>query len=537
MSRWVPNAATRRWILGRAGRIPLGGTVARKLSQVLFWGILGSLCAQPISTLPIYSLAISSQAPNVVYAGSDGEVLRIVDGEYTRSVLPEPARSVKHLAADQTDAKRVIAVARVSDTASLVCLTTDGGGSWCEVLLPKALKYSWLNHWIGNFGAVTFDPENPRIITLAAEARASMHGSGPYDLGCVLSSTDLGNKWAIATVPRLGFKHPRPVHSVLSTSRCLFFSTPKGVFRFRNDAKKYDGLLKNSPENVTILAGDPSNRERFIAATGAGAVYETTNSGDSFFLLGHALSKTRCLFVDPATPMTLWIGTPAGIKRSNDKGATWTAVPGPNAVNAFAMASGSSSVMYCGSDSGLFVSTNKGESWGPFMSKSERRAAQLLIEIDSLTASGQMTAAMQLCMVVRDSFPALPAAQKAEASRLLALANARARLARVSVNKVQRAIDRLRLNEQESNALAVAVYHVSADAIVRIVQKGLGMPLDREECVEEYGGLNLHQRFYVMMCYKDFAGDGAAEVLANLLNVSWTTAEKMVGIKPASLLQ
>jgi len=515
----------------------------------------GVLSAQDIKSDPIYSIAISPQNPEIVYAGTKGAVYRIDKGECYRSTLLGEISEILLLAIDPTNAFRLFAVPMfrvdsvyraVRPLIKPVLITNDGGNNWEKVNIPDVMKYTLLNHWVANYGSIGIDPLNPKLISIGAEGRATMLSDGPYDLACLIFSNDGGNKWNISVIPRIGTRYPRPIHSILSTSKTQFFSTPDGVFRFRNDVKKYDGCLKNSPKDVLGLIVDPSSRDRVLGITLDGKIYETVNNGDSFALLVETQKKISCLAIDPKVSKTLWIGTDNGIFKSNDNGTTWEETGKgqiePKMIYSLAINPAYNQLMYCGTNQGMFVSVNQGLTWQKYKTPAEQRAEYLLAQAESLNLRKEDSKAILVYKQILDSFPSLEVAKTAEQKyrefeKRIAeqkINQIRTELQGVSEEKVKNAILKLGLTEDESNSLASVIDNLTSSDAIAVMKNGLALPLVDEECELQYRRLSRYQRFYAILCYKDFLGESAVKELSSMLNISNTTAENLVNINPKS---
>jgi photosystem II stability/assembly factor-like uncharacterized protein len=518
----------------------------------------GALFAQSIKSDPIYTIAISPQNPDIIYAGSKGSVYRIEKDEVFR--LGKEVGEFLYLVANPANAKIVFTTIKLSDTTSFVLTTSDGGKSWQIVSISEVMKYTLLNHKVGNYGPIAIDPLNPKLISIGAEGRATMLSDGPYDLACLIFSTDGGKSWNISTIPRIGTNYPRPIHSVLSTSKTLFFSTPDGIFRMRNDVKKYDGCLKNSPKDVVKLIVDPANRDRILGITQDGKIYETVNNGDSFALLAETKKRINCIVIDPKAPKILWIGTDNGIFKSTDNGATWEEIGKgqiePDIILSLAINPANSQLMYCGTNQGLFVSDNQGVTWQKYKTPAEQRAENLLAQAESLELGKEDTKAILLYKQVIDSFPSLPSAKVAEQKykevevriRENEIVDARKRIASVSEEKARSAISGLGLNEQESNALASTIENLSSSNAAVVMKEGLGIPLSDAECASEYRNLTLFQKFYAVLCYleqqKEYLNKTKDEIsepdfwyqIATQLNIPEQMFNKLLVLKSENLL-
>jgi photosystem II stability/assembly factor-like uncharacterized protein len=69
------------------------------------------------------------------------------------------------------------------------------------------------------------------------------------------------------------------------------------------------------------------------------------------------------LVIDPLTPTTLYAGTPGGMFKSTDGGATWSASALVNTISALAIDPLAPSILYVGVSGGIFKSTDGGVTW------------------------------------------------------------------------------------------------------------------------------------------------------------------------------
>ena len=76
--------------------------------------------------------------------------------------------------------------------------------------------------------------------------------------------------------------------------------------------------------------------------------------------------RIQALLIDPATPTILYAGTDNGVFKSTDGGATWGAVNAGLAngfVRALALDHGNPTTLYAGTRDGVFKSTDAGMTW------------------------------------------------------------------------------------------------------------------------------------------------------------------------------
>jgi hypothetical protein len=129
-----------------------------------------------------------------------------------------------------------------------------------------------------------------------------------------------------------------------------------------------------------------------------------------------------------------------------------------------------------------------------------------------------------------------PNSKAAVAAKEAKIAQIRKRLQKVSDEKVRVAIAKLELDEYDAAKFGMTLENLSSSLVIAVIKNGLGMPLDDAECVQEYRNLSKFQKFYAIICYKDYLGEDAVEELSSIFNISKITAERLVEISPKNLL-
>jgi photosystem II stability/assembly factor-like uncharacterized protein len=134
---------------------------------------------------------------------------------------------------------------------------------------------------------------------------------------------------------------------------------------------------------VTALLFDPGDPATLYVATGSGEVFKSANRGARWQRLGLAHRGFQVLAIDPRTPSTLYSGWCAwnldgtydcGVLRSDNGGFGWKAVNvglGSTAgrrIFSLAVDPRAPSIVYAGTEGGIFVSADRGETWNPFNS-------------------------------------------------------------------------------------------------------------------------------------------------------------------------
>ena len=134
-----------------------------------------------------------------------------------------------------------------------------------------------------------------------------------------------------------------------------------------------------SAGRVNAIAIDPrDNNVVYIGAAGGG-VWKTTDGGANWIpLTDHEASlASGAIVIDPNNPDIVYVGTGeenftgdsyygAGILKSTDGGKTWTNIVGPflrDKIGALAIRPGSSQVLLCTSQFGVWRSADAGQTW------------------------------------------------------------------------------------------------------------------------------------------------------------------------------
>ena len=341
---------------------------------------------QPIGLL----LGLAVDGEGTVYGVTDsGLGIRHDGGSSWEAVSSIPAQATAVLA-DASVPSQVYVAARHT-----VYRTNDGGVSFVAS-----------NHGLINpgFTSLALDPDNPRRIFLGAGGfpyvarglieRSSDGGSSwtmsaqdVYASGFALDpveservyaaglgvyrSEDGGAKW-IASSDGLSFVVPAllldPFNpAILYVGSCcgpggsaggVYKSTHRGAFW----TQKIQGFPKPSEPadlEVDALAADPVTPGVIYAGTRYG-VLKSSDRGETWSATGLS-SDVRVLAVDPGSPLTVYVG----YARSDDGGLTWRDLPAPagTPIVSLVIDPSGSGVLYAATESGVFRSTDRGETW------------------------------------------------------------------------------------------------------------------------------------------------------------------------------
>jgi len=473
------------------------------ISLLFFFLALNSvyiLFGQDIKTDPIYSIAISPQNPEIVYAGSKDALYKIEREECFRST-PATGKFL-YLAIVPTNPRRIFTTAKISDNTSEVLATNDGGESWFRVSIPKVMRHGFMgyDYNAGNYGPIAFDPLNPAKIFIGSGCKWTGFGEERSYIACLILSTDNGISWKISQIPDIeGKKWPSSIYSILSTPKALFLSTSDGLFG--------NGVyLENSPANVVNLVVDSSNLGRIFIATLDGKIYAMFGIGDKPALLANTKKKINCLLIAPQIPKALWIGTDNGLFKSTDNGTSWEEMGKrqieSKTIYCLATNPADNRLLYCGTYKGLYVSENQGASWQIFKTPIEKRVDIIYSQAESLEKRKEEGKAVTFYKQILDSFPSfeLTKVAKQRYEKLIKILDARKRIVSVSEEKARSTIGRLGLSEKEANSLATAVDNLSRSNVIVIIASGLEMSLDESQAWQEYQGISKFQKLFAILC-------------------------------------
>ena len=271
--------------------------------------------AAGMSGAGVDEIAAPSRGSAYALVGPQGLFKRAHHG--WRPVLtPPPATALAILAVDPQSPETLYVV---SDD-DRISRTRDGGESWRRVPSPPIPKTA-------EIAALAVDAQNSR--TLYA-------GTADY--------SDSGNAWNYT------------------------YKSSDGGATWR--ALQRDGL---GPRELSLLAVDPRNPNNLHAV---GDLYYRSDDGGTTWktpYVGQSLHNVGvgALALDPSEPATMYLGTDdARVFKSTDGGANWRDLNmsfgdplSEDRVTALAVNPHARNKVYAGTDSGLFVSSDGGESW------------------------------------------------------------------------------------------------------------------------------------------------------------------------------
>ncbi len=240
---------------------------------------------------------------------------------------------------------------------SKIFKSTDYGDTWCYISTIPNLIYCF-----------TVDPNNPFILY-----------AGSY--ACVYKSTDVGVSWTCDSVSGQQVYdiavHPQSSSNIFATGismgpghfvETFFKSTDSGVNWATVPLNSYTGYSY-------CLTLDPANPDviyiggYYYDTTTNPSVYKSTDGGSTFIETSSGLPfSSQCVYslaVHPTNSDFLYAGMYfGGIYRSTDAGVSWSQVYSDGRYfSSLATTPAAPNLVYAGTDTVIFKSTNSGASW------------------------------------------------------------------------------------------------------------------------------------------------------------------------------
>jgi photosystem II stability/assembly factor-like uncharacterized protein len=273
--------------------------------QVKNQGLAGMVCS---------SLAVSHADPLRVYAtfGDNAGIYRSTDGATNWTYIPIPGSiHVGRVCEDPFDSQRVYVV---SDTNFYT--SPDGGATWSDLgwnASPPSPS--------GMLSALQPDPFKQGHLLVAVNTGAYLTGPG-----YLYSSNDSGASWQAVALPQ-------------------------------------------AVDRISAIAFDPKTAGLVYLATDGTGVYRSTNDGSTWQRLDDrqqtGMQHAGFLAIATHPQQTVLVGTGSQFAyRSVDHGATWQkAKDTPGGVSSSLYADGDSTRLYDATGTGLYLSSNGGDSW------------------------------------------------------------------------------------------------------------------------------------------------------------------------------
>lgn len=342
-----------------------------------------------------FRLVVSPTDANTVYGVSNGGVYKSTNGGTNWSAvdsgLPGSPPSINSLAINPANGQLLYA----GTANNGVYETTNGGASW------SAVNSGLVNPAIN---VVVLAPSNPSVLYTGSAsgsdafvAKLNATGTGLVystylggvgnDEGFAIAVDSAGTAFITGTTSSVNFPIVNGVQSSYPGAPTGFVARLNAAGNTLLYSSYLGGAASGSVTLPTGIATDgngnvyvsgntaatdfPTTSGAFQTAFGDKTFGASTNGGASWVTqaVGLPNALTNVLAVDPTNGSVLYAGTQGGIFKSTDQGAHWSALtsglPGNYAATYLAINPTTTSTLYAGSSSGqgVFESTNGGASW------------------------------------------------------------------------------------------------------------------------------------------------------------------------------
>jgi photosystem II stability/assembly factor-like uncharacterized protein len=248
----------------------------------------------------VFSLALQPNSSTVLYAGGEAALFKSVDGGASWQLLVEgPAAPVIAIGVDPVDTSTVYAGLRRQGLLK----STDGGAHWTDA------------------------------------------GQGLPDLPFGLS-----------------------VSALAVRGGAVYAGTDLGVYRSVDGGASWHALNVGLPPSPVVLSLeiDPSQPATVYAGVDNNGLFRSTDGGIHWAPAGNfafAAGDADVVEVSPVSSAIVYAGSPHGVARSTDAGASWILSQDLGNVSALAVHPTLAGTLYAGSNSGVFKSTDGGATW------------------------------------------------------------------------------------------------------------------------------------------------------------------------------
>ncbi|MCB1120253.1 MAG: hypothetical protein KJT03_01790 [Verrucomicrobiae bacterium] len=227
-----------------------------------------------------------------------------------------------------------------------LCKTVKGG------------KDNWPTYGLATLSprAIVVSQRNPDLVY------AGTHKMGVYRSLNAAGSWEPVNQGISYPEIRVMLIHPK-------NDRVVYAGTDGGgVFKTVDGGDSWNEINRGLIDKVIrSMAMDPRDPEILYAGTWHG-VYKTTDGGENWSADPEGLYDVdvRAIALDPSNPDVVYAGTqPRGVYRSEDGGKTWVSGKTPlmEFIESMAVDPANPGHVYVGTRAGVFVSTDKGDSF------------------------------------------------------------------------------------------------------------------------------------------------------------------------------
>ncbi|MDQ6950932.1 MAG: prepilin-type N-terminal cleavage/methylation domain-containing protein [Mariprofundales bacterium] len=293
--------------------------------------------------LRISSLLVDRNNASTIYAGTNG------DGLYTSSDSGATWSRIYG-----TESAKINALIQMPGTSTIIVAGSD--------------NYTLANtNWGGTWQRLATGLGNNNILSLATDAYSTLYaGADNYAVtsnGGAYKSTNTANTWSASNGTPTSLTNL--IVNAVAVDSYVYAGTNVGLFRSIDDGYTWTNPV--APANVPIysLSLDPTHTNRVYAGT-ATEVLLSSDKGNSWASTLAATLVVRALATDSNGGM--YAGTDSGTYATFSGSLTHstTGLPFQNTVRTYSLgvpSTAAPTVLYAGTDGGVFKSSNSGTSW------------------------------------------------------------------------------------------------------------------------------------------------------------------------------
>ena len=310
------------------------------------WSPIVSASDATFSFADVYDIDIDPQKPDVLYAAISGlGVARSTDaGISWKRLTPEAsptASPITHVLLLRTTGNEVL----YGTAAGAIFRTTDRGDTWTQV--RRGLEVD-------------------RIFSLESAHKPSETVYAGTMTGA-FRSTDFGTTWTAVgeNLPHVPVSVALPRTESVPT--IFLYGEGLGVVASADSARSWSPAQRGLGGSMVSHILSDRTGDRIYASTGSTVLRHERASG-SWVPAGSGLTGGRieAFAFDPDSAAGMYAATPAGVYRTSDAGESWHAVPRRLSVAPVFLDTHPTigTRIFASGEQGLFVSTDRGNSWG-----------------------------------------------------------------------------------------------------------------------------------------------------------------------------
>ena len=212
--------------------------------------------------------------------------------------------------------------------------------------------------------------QNQHLQVLAVDPNHLQHiYAGDAQAG-VFASTNAGVTWLPSSV---GLPMPVDINALAfdTSGKKLYAATSVGLFVSSNSASFWSRVANVPTDNYSALSFDVNTPQVVYLASAHSGVLTSHDDGVHWTKSSSSLSAGALTsVVYDANQKDLWAASANAIYRSSDNGVTWrtmnVGLPANVGINVLALGaviSGSSDMIFAGTDHGFFLSSDAGQHW------------------------------------------------------------------------------------------------------------------------------------------------------------------------------